>query len=175
MNHCLRGISILKFGRNLIISAGFLVIASVVHADNSAIKQQIQAEYMKSFAALKAKDIKGLMLRYTLDFTCRFGPKNIMTRAQVEDSADFQMIATKEIKELTFAITDVTVKGNTAIVNVKQKETIIMVLRKVEHKVTSSQISSDTWIKTPSGWRVKFQDIKSNITTEDGKVVTTVK
>ena len=46
---------------------------------------------------------------------------------------------------------------------------MILVLAKIPHTVTTTQTSEDTWIKSATGWKIKFQEVKHNITTEDGK------
>lgn len=154
------------------ITVLFLITCgAAVRADTRAIQQQLQAEYMKADAATRTKDIKGLMARYLPDFKLKVSDKRILGREKVQDLLSWQFVATKKINQLTFTIQALTVKGDTAYVTVKQTESLVVVLSKVEHVIASSQISVDTWVKTSNGWRLKYQEVKQNVTTEDGKPV----
>lgn len=143
----------------------------VGRADDPTIRQQLKAEYMKADAATRAKDLDRLMSQYSEDFRLKVNQDKTLSRKQVGDLVHWQIVATKEIKELSYTILSVTVKGKTAMATVKQTETLVVVLQSKPHVLASTQISEDTWILTPKGWRLKYQEVKQNRTTSDGKLI----
>ncbi len=144
-----------------------------VNADTQAVKQQIQAEYMKADAATRTKDINALMSHYTSDFKLKTASGKILGLDKIKDNLIWQFVATKQVKEISFRIQSITVSGNTAVLLVKQSETLVVMMEGVQHTLESTQISSDTWLKTPSGWKLKAQTVKLSNTLEDGKVKST--
>ena len=73
-------------------------------ADDASLRQELKVEYMKADAAMRTKNLRGLMYRYSTDFTLKLTPNKTLTRAAVEDSMGWTFVATKEIKDLSFTI-----------------------------------------------------------------------
>jgi len=154
----------------LVLFAAFLVTAAPSRADDKVIRQQIQAEYLKADAATRSRDLDRVMNHYTADFKLKVGSKTL-DRKKVTSLVHWQIVATKEIKALSFSIQSLVVKGNTAVATVKQNETIVVFKNQTQYLLTSEQVSEDTWVNTTDGWRLKFQDVKHNVTTQDGKTI----
>ena len=141
----------------------------ISRADNQAVKQEIQAEYMKADAATRTKDVNALMAHYSADFKLKMLNGKILSLDKVKDNMMWQFVATKQIKELSFRIQTVKVTGNTAIVLVRQSENLQVMMEGKLHTIEGSQVSEDTWIKSPAGWKLKLQVVKLSNITQDGK------
>jgi ketosteroid isomerase-like protein len=153
-----------------VLLAAFLVTAAPSRSDDKVVRQQLEAEYLKTDSATRARDLDRVMNHYTTDFTLKIGIKTF-DRKQVGTMMHWQIVATKEVKELSFTIQALVVKGNIAIATVKQRESLVVYKNKTRSLLASSQISEDTWIKTADGWRLKHQEVKHNVTTRDGKQI----
>lgn len=144
-------------------------ISGSAWADDPTLRQQLSAEYMKADAAMRSNNIRGLMYRYASDFKLKLSPKKTMNRTEVEDWLHLQLVATKEIKELSFNILSLTKSGDKVLATVRQTETMVYVINRQEHTRSSIQTSEDTWVKTATGWKLKYQELKHLTTTEGGK------
>jgi ketosteroid isomerase-like protein len=146
------------------------LIPAVSAADNQVVKQEIQAEYMKADAATRTKDINALMAHYTSDFKLKMLNGKILSLDKVKDNIIWQFVATKQVKELSFRIQTIKVNGNSAEVLVRQTENLQVMMEGKQHTIEGTQISEDTWTKTPAGWKLKLQVVKLSNITQDGKL-----
>src|SRR5437763_13167322 len=98
-------------------AAAAMIVCSitVASADDKAVRKEIDAGYKKLIAAMKAKDVEGIMALGTADFTYKQG-KMKMTGEQMKASMQQQFAVTKSVDKMTMAIDKLTVKGNSAVV-----------------------------------------------------------
>lgn len=136
-----------------------------------AVRQEVKAIYMQADAATKSRDISRLLSHYSDDYKLVLHSGKILRFAQVADYLHWQLVATKEVKELSFEIMRFSASGDNATAEVKQKETLVVVIDGAKHTLVSEQISTDVWKKTPKGWRLKLQTINQNLMSRDGKPV----
>jgi len=157
----------------LIIAVGF-VSSRVDAQEELAIKQEIKAMYMQADAATRARDVPRLMRHYADDFKLHAGLKKVLGVKEVADLMHWQVVATKEIRQLSFEILTFKTKGDTAVATVRQKETLLVVMNGESHVLVGDQTSEDHWVKTVKGWRLRLQDVKKSKSTRDGKVLPAV-
>ncbi len=154
----------------LVLLAAFLTMSVPSRSDDRAVHQQLEVEYLKTLTATRAKDLDRVMNHYTADFKLKVG-KKILDRRQVSELVHWQIVATKEVKALSFKIQSLVVKGGTAVATVRQTSSSVVYKNKTPYLLATDQISADTWISTADGWRLKLQEVKHNVTTVDGKQI----
>ena len=144
--------------------------AQVVRADTAAVRKAISARYAASDAALRKKDAKALLAMITPDFTVKTAAGQTLTAKQLPALLQQEFAAIKEVKNTRWSILEFGVKGNVA--TVKMTQTLSGVFTGQDqktHTLSSTNVSVDTWVRTPSGWKLRKSVELSEKTLVDGK------
>ena len=156
--------------RSIVITAlllmGILVVSS---ADEATVKKAITAEYSKRSTAFKTKDLKGLFASSTSDMTVKRRNGTILTRAQLEKDFKTQFINTKTVKECVNQITKLEVQRETTVAYFKSHVVVVLNQGGRYHEYDSTVEGRDTWVKTSSGWKLKFEEVSKETVQMDGK------
>lgn len=160
-------IAMLGFGAMLCAAA-----TSPVRADDAAARKAIEVQYAKMASAMKHKDMAMLKSTATADFTMKMPGQPTVNMQQAEAMMKQQFAMMPSIEEVSVHIDKLTVKGSTAIALASEK------MRATTkgpdgktHQFADSSTARDTWVKTPRGWRCKFDDNLTEHSTLDGKPV----
>lgn len=149
-------------------------------ADIVSVKKELDVQYAKICAAIKARNVKAVMAFDTPDYKVQIDPKTTLTRADVEKAYQQQVNGTQEIKEISFTVVDVKLEGEQAIATVRTREVIQLgslqqifsgAIQPVKHILIGKQTAVDTWVKTPRGWRLNLEQVTSRESTLDGKLM----
>ena len=153
-----------------IIALTLCIIANV-QADDAAVKKAVTSQYDKMNAAFKAKDVKGILDVVTTAFTVKRPDGATLKGDQLERALKAQFINTKSIKEWTHEITKLEVTADRVMVTWKSHMVAIVNKAGRYHTLDITQEGQDTWIKTPSGWRLNLEDVKRTTNLMDGKKI----
>jgi ketosteroid isomerase-like protein len=163
-----------KSVKRWIIAVALLALpALAARADSAAdAKKAIQAQYNKCNAAAARKDSKGVTSVYTKDRVA-VTSKGVTSSVSDETAQMEQIFQAATSVAVSTTITGISVKGNTAIVNVKEHGKIVLLNPKTmaNSNMVEDAISIDTWVKTGGTWLEKKSVEKSVKATLDGKPV----
>ena len=156
------------------VAACLLAPALQVKAETAAqVKKAIQAQYDKGNAAVAKKDSKALVATYTTD-RISIDDKGVKHTVAEELQQMKQVFAMAQSLSGTTTIVSITVKGYTAIVQVKESDKVVMANPQTHATSTMvmDSVSDDTWVKNGATWLQKKSVAKSQKTTLDGKAIT---
>lgn len=142
---------------------------AISQADDAAVRKEIQAGYDKLCAAMKSKNIDGVMKMGTKDFSYTEKGQT-MGGEQMKQMMQQQFAAMKSCDKMVMKIDKLTVKGNTA--TVMSSSEGVMTIGGADgktHKMADKNTSKDTWVKTPEGWKCKNVTVLTDKMTMDGK------
>jgi ketosteroid isomerase-like protein len=130
-----------------------------VVADEATNKKELQAAYDRAVQAYRSRDLKSLMTLFAPDFVNTSPDGTRLARPEVEEGARQLFAALQDVKEMSLKPVKVTLKGDraTATTDLRLNATLVdsqghqlpFVLR---------QVSTDTWTRTPRGWRMLRRD-----------------
>ncbi|HVL38264.1 MAG TPA: nuclear transport factor 2 family protein [Fimbriimonadaceae bacterium] len=138
-------------------------------------RSDIQAGYDKLVAAWKANDAvrseKAMKALATPDFTYIDLQGNKQNLAQIIEMTKMQTKATKKVDKMEIKITSFKISGNVATVTTRGAFEGVVALMdpKKPGKLVTTSTSTDTWVKTPQGWKCKTVKITKESVTFDGK------
>ena len=136
------------------------------------LKRELEMQYAKIAEANKNKNLEQLLSLRTSDFTAKMPNGETWN---FEQSANYSRRAfeqVREILELSNTILSLEVKGDTVAVVVQQKWRRMQMMKDKLRLVETGAIQRETWIKTPTGWRLKLIDeIRPGAWSVDGKRV----
>jgi ketosteroid isomerase-like protein len=154
----------------LAIAIGSVAIVTIQPAfaqTKSILQPTIQTSYNKIGAAFIRKDIKGATAYFTPDYV------NISTKGEKQTLAEFQTHYDNLFNRFSIKLT-----SNKSIIKsivVKPDGLDVAIEQRTEgtiagiNKIIINQTSSDIWMKTPQGWRLKQSKILTNQTTLNGQ------
>ncbi len=163
---------IYSFTRNALLataigSMSLGTLQPVIAQTKSTIQPVIQTNYNKINAAFVRKDIKGATAYFTPDYV------NINSKGEKQTLAEFRTHYDNLFSRFSINLTSnqATIKG----IIVKPEGIDVSIEQRTEgtiagiNKIVINQTSSDLWMKTPQGWRLKQSKILTNQTTFNGK------
>lgn len=154
---------------SILLATLLLALVFPAHADDAAVRKELEADYAKCIAGMKKKDIKPFLNLATSDFTMTQNGQT-MNRQNAEAALQKQFAMTTSVDKMTIKIQSLKVSGNTAVVNTQSDVAFTMNGQdKKPHKFTDSEADKDTWVKTPKGWRLKSEETLNAKITLDGK------
>lgn len=138
----------------------------------TAQNAELKACYDKLRKCMMSKDVNGMFAMCSPDMTWTEGGKTTK-QADLRKEIEMQFKSTQKYDELTFKLSKVTIKGNTAVVvcDNSVKATVLPPGSKKTSMIVSKSTSIDTWVKGKHGWMVKSVVVQKNDTTVDGKPV----
>lgn len=147
---------------------------AVVGVQAKDSKSEFQALYNKAAAAMKKKDLAGVMALCTADFTFKAPSMGTMTRKQYEEQFKSQMALVKTVTKSQMTVKSVKVNGKKAEVVSSGvfEATFANPQTKKDSKLGSVNESKATWIRTTSGWKLQTLVITKETSTMDGKTIT---
>jgi hypothetical protein len=133
----------------------------------STIQPIIQTNYNKINAAFVRKDIKGATKYFTPDYV------NIGLKGDKQNLEEFQTHYDNLFNRFNIKLTSnkATIKN----ISVNQNVIDVAIEQRTEgtiagiNKIVINQTSSDLWMRTPQGWRLKQSKILTSKTTFNGK------
>jgi ketosteroid isomerase-like protein len=163
---------IFSFTKNIILPTALISVAIAtvvpVYAENNAkIQPAIQTNYNQINAAFVRKDIKGATALFTPDYVSINPEGEKKTLAEFREH--YNNLFTRFNIKLTSnkaTIKNIAVNSNGIDVAIEQKtEGTVAGF----NKIIINQTSSDSWLKTPQGWRLKQSKILTSQTTFNGQ------
>jgi ketosteroid isomerase-like protein len=158
--------------RNTLLSTALIAVAIVttlpVCAENNAkIQPTIQTNYDRINAAFLRKDIQGATALFAPDYV------SISPEGQKQTLAEFREHYDNLFNRFNIKLTS----NKTTIKNIDVNSTGVNVAieQKTEgtvagfNKIVINQTSSNLWLKTPQGWRLKESKILTSQTTFNGQ------
>ena len=121
---------------------------------DSEARDRIQAEYSRYCAAFVNKDIDGIRRLLAPGFVWKSLEGDSLDLSQSEAAILEQMAATVSVDEMTADVESITLRGDSAVVFVRERLTAVVKGENegLEH-LTSLETYRDTWIDTAYGWR----------------------
>jgi len=157
----------LSIGSTLIALGSLTLATSHVRADDKA---DITALYGKLTAAMKAKDIKGVMATGTPDFTMKEASGKVYNAKDAATMMDSQFKMMKSVDEVKMTPKTISIKGKTAVVMGDFVMKVVMTGPDgKDHKFAGTGLTKDTFVKTPKGWLVKSTETVKESMMMDGK------
>jgi ketosteroid isomerase-like protein len=163
---------IYSFTKNTLLAAaiGSVAIVTLQPAfaqTQSKIQPVIQTNYNSINAAFIRKDIKGATAYFTPDYV------NISPKGEKQTLAEFRTHYDNLFNRFNIKLTSnkATIKN----IAVNPDGIDVAIEQRTEgtiagfNKIVINQTSSDRWLKTPQGWRLKQSKIITNQTTFNGK------
>jgi hypothetical protein len=139
--------------------------ASVMAANQSNTKQEIQNSYNKIASAILRKDIKSATSFFTSDYV---GIDNKGTQRNAGEMRQYYsslIPAPVKVVKNQIAIQDFSADSTSANVLVKQRSDLTF----GKSKIVSQNTYKDLWVKTVQGWRLKQSQNTDSSTTINGK------
>ncbi len=165
----------LRIGTTTVILAMLAGFGTVARADDKAVRKEIEAGYKKLSAAMKAKDINGIMALGTVDFSMKQPGRPAQNGEQVKKEME-QNFAMAKSMSMSTKVKKLNVKGDTATAMTEMTGRMTMVdtqgmfgPKGKTHKMSDAGTSKDIWAKTPIGWKVKSVEVLTYKATMDGK------
>jgi ketosteroid isomerase-like protein len=151
----------------IIGSVSIVTIQSVFAQTKSTIQPAIQTSYNSINAAFLRKDIKGATAYFTPDYV------NINQKGEKQNLEEFRTHYDNLFSRFNIKLTSnkATIKN----IAVNSSGIEVAIDQRTEgtiagfNKIVISQTSTDRWMKTPQGWRLKQSKIITNQTTFNGK------
>lgn len=163
--------------RKTLYTLSALLAVSVALSSGSAAraddKSDINALYTKIEAAMKAKNVKGIMALGTPDFvTIDHGQKMDAKQSAAMMEQQFKMI--KSFDSLKMKLSKIDIKGKNAVATTTYSfNGDITGPDGKQHKMADKGVTKDILVKTPKGWLFKSSETISQHPTMDGKPVPT--
>lgn len=157
--------------RNLILlSAATVLLSAAAAADDKSARKEVDAAYRKLEAAIKAKNIDGVLKLSTLDFTMKQPGKKPQNAEQVKAAMMQEFAMAKSVDEVKMTVTKFTVTGYTAEATTSGKMSLSMYGQQGKtNKLVDLSTTKDTWVKGADGWKIKSVDVITDKMTLDGK------
>jgi ketosteroid isomerase-like protein len=150
-----------------LISVAIVAIQPAFAQINASIKPTIQTNYDRINAAFIRKDIKGATALFTPDYVSIDPDGKKQTLAEFREHYDtlFKRFNIKlTSNKATIKNIDISASGIDVAIDQKTEGTIAGF-----NKLVINQTSSDSWLKTPQGWRLKKSKILTSQTTFNGQ------
>lgn len=147
-----------------------LSIALGAWADDAPAKKAIMVQYGKLATAMKAKNAKAVLAVGTPDMSYIMSNGMKESGKQMAEGLKQFFAMTKSIKRLDFKVHRITVKGSRAVAESSNTfDGSVTGQDGKAHQMKSVTDSTDTWVKTPKGWRCKLVVEKRSKFWMDGK------
>ena len=146
-------------GIALALALLFTGASGIGHADDAELNKTLLGVYANMVKAFKAKDLKALMAPLTPDVSVKLPDGKTWGKTELEKEYKQEFTETKEVKEWNTVITKLVVKGNTATATVKSKVVLVVTINGRNATIQNDQEGVDTWVKTPSGWKLKSEAV----------------
>lgn len=146
--------------------------ASLVLADDAAVKKVLQSRYAEISKAFAEKNAKVFEAGFAPDFTAKGLKGETITRAQFFKDFESQMRMMQDVK-WTQTITGLKVNGNVAHVTVDSQMQASFPGQKGEKHAFKLEAKGNKtdWVKGSKGWQVKFSQSTSIKMWMDGKLL----
>lgn len=156
----------------MIVVLAAIVCAPAVHADEKAVRKEIEGNYTVLARAFKEKNLPKILSYLTPDYTSTGQNGAVSDRKKTEAEQKQTMAAAKSL-EAQFVVKQLSVKGNTAVTTLLYKLTMVTkpeLDANKTHKVAASVPMRHTWVKLAQGWRLKAAEEQAGGTLNlDGK------
>ncbi len=140
---------------------------SVMAANQSSAKQEIQSTYNKIASAIIRKDVKSATSYFTSDYIGIDDKGTQRTAGEMRQYYSSIMPAPVKVVKNQIAIQDFSADSISANVLIKQRADLTF----GKSKIVSQNTYKDLWVKTPQGWRLKQSQNTNSMTTINGKPV----
>lgn len=151
----------MKFIYPIVTVALLIVALSAAHADDAAVRKELEAQYRKLAAAEMDSSIRDIQKLLTPDFTWKRLKGAPLNRDQT-GSYLRTALASAHVIKMDVAFKSLAVKGSDAVANVTATTVSLgvdptgkIVKKGLRVRTTSIAPSKDTWTKTAQGWQLK--------------------
>ncbi len=162
--------------RTLRLTVGCAVMALVwaagmaQAATEAAVRKEMTALYNQFAKDFKAKNTRALTARLTSDFQMKTPEGQTLNRQQAVATMTGMMNSVKRVKSYSYKFDKIVPKGNTALVTVTEKYSLVVAdPQGGEHSLDGTGQSRETFVKTGKGWRLKRSEGLKNSLTLDGQ------
>ena len=152
------------------VAAIVLAAGMAQAATEAAVRKEMTALYNQFAKDFKAKNIKGVTARLAPDFQMKTPEGQTLNRQQAVAAMSGMMNSVKRVKSYSYKFDKIVPKGNTALVTVTEKYSLIVAdPQGGEHTMDGTGQSRETFVKTAKGWQLKRSDGLKNSLTLDGQ------
>lgn len=154
-----------------VVSACCLIgLASVPGPARADVRSALQAQYDRFNASLVGKNVAGIAAVCTADCKLRTRPGGPALSLDEFRQATTQQFNSVVVKHARTTINSITTSGNTAHVRAVWTGDLASTAGKAAARhIHSVQRLSDTWRKTPAGWRLQASAVTAVHTTVAGR------
>jgi len=157
--------------KTLVLAANLLAIILIGACATSHL-DEFRRLYEQRASIATERRLAEFMAETTDDYVVRLENGQTMTRDQLSKRLE-AYFAQQLVEQVSFdyVVRHVDVRGDQAIVEVEQRDKRIQRRSDgLNHLVEANVIHTDTWIKTPAGWKLQLtQEGKQLLFTVDGK------
>ena len=147
-----------------------LLCVAIACAGRPTVRQELEATFAARMRAFEHKDHTTLVAQVSPDFRATRPDGSTMTRDDLAGYIAKNLERWRRITRQSNRIERLRVEGSTAIVDVRQEVARIQLVDDREAVVESSILQTETWTKTPSGWKLQgVTDERDGWITVDGK------
>ena len=135
------------------------------------LRREFEAIYAEGVRAIKNNDIEAMIAKISPDFTAILPDGQVWNYEVIKSYIRRGKQQFVEIGDLNIAVESLTVRGDYVIVEARQYFPRKQRLRDGKiHDVFSSVLQTETWVKTPEGWKkLRVENEREQIFTVDGK------
>jgi ketosteroid isomerase-like protein len=146
-----------------------------VAADSThPILKQIDSQYARLAAAMRARDVDALFALYTPDYHVVMPTGEVWSR---EQSLEYQRNGLAQVREthhISNSIVRLVVCGDQATATVLQQWYRTQTMAGAPRRVETNAVQDEIWTRTPNGWkRGDIKNVRSGAAFVDGKRVDT--
>jgi len=150
--------------------------ADVAADSTHPVVRQIDSQYVKLAAAMRARDVDALFALYTPDFHAVTPTGEVWSR---ERSLEYQrngLAQVRETRHISNSIVRLIVCGDEATATVLQQWYRTQMMAGTVRHVETNAVQDEAWTRTPAGWkRGDIRNVRNGAAFVDGKRVDTRK
>lgn len=158
--------------KSLFVFVALLGVLPLAMADVK-VKAAIEKEYARGGAALMKRDVKKFMTITTPDLKYHGRSRQVLDRTALEMQYRKNFALYRSVDKVSYQVKKVTVKGKTA--TAMTTSTLEVTLPggtpKKPMKYRAVVDTRNTWVQTPSGWRLQKIELIDDRVTVDGRAM----
>jgi len=153
-----------------LIGSALWLICQGAAADEAKARRELEAEHARLMRAYRSKDVHAIVAACAPGFAYKTESGKVLTARDAERAIRDDMAKAGSIITADSTIQNLTLKGTTAVVVTRTRITAMVTGRDGRrHSAGTVGSARETWVRTPSGWRVKSYEELSSIRLLDGR------
>jgi hypothetical protein len=144
---------------------------TIIKDKTKPVRREFEAIYAEGVRAMKNNDVETMIARISPDFIAILPDGRRMDYETIKNYIRRGSQQFVEIGDLRISVESLTIKGDEVVVEARQYFPRKQRLRDGKiHDVFSSVLQTETWVKTPEGWKKKrVENEREQVFTVDGK------